>query len=194
MRNLIIVSALSMVAAPAFAGSTTPVTEDPVIVAPAPVVVARTRDWTGFYGGVQLGYGKLDVSGGSADDRDGLVGGIRAGYDYDFGDYVLGVNADYNIADTDVDGANLARIKLRGGYDLGDGLLYATGGVGFAQAEIGGVDRSDTGWVAGFGYEHMVSDNVSVGGEVLYNQFDDFDNSGSDISGTTLQATVSYRF
>lgn len=192
MRHLLIATAITAVAAPAIAGNVKPVVVEPVVAAPAPVVV--THDWTGAYGGIQLGFGELDVSGGTADDRDGLIGGFHLGYDYDFGNYVLGVNGDYNIADTDVDGAALGRLKVRGGFDFGQGLLYATGGMAFGKAEIGGVKRTDTGWVAGVGYEHMMTNNISVGGEILYHDFQDFDNSGKDISGTTFQAKVSYRF
>lgn len=193
MKILLMSTAITALAIPAFAGSLSEPVIEPVLVAPQ-AYVAPGRDWTGAYAGVQLGFGRIDVSGGTADDRDGLMGGLHAGYDYDFGSYVVGVNADYNMADTDVDGASMARVKVRGGYDMGNGLLYATTGLAFAKAEIGGVDRSDTGWVAGIGYEHMVADNISVGGEVLYHQVDNFDNSGLDITGTTAQAKVSWRF
>lgn len=193
MKHLLIGTALAVLAAPAVAGNITPVYADPVIQAPQ-VFAAPGVDWTGAYVGVQLGYGDLDVSGGSADDENGLLGGVHAGYDYDFGTFVLGVVGDYNFADTEVDGASMARLRARAGTELGNGLLYATGGVAFGKAEISGVDRSDAGWVAGIGYDHMVTENVSVGAEVLYHQFDDFDNSGLDINLTSFQAKLSYRF
>jgi opacity protein-like surface antigen len=194
MKHIALATAIAALAAPAFAGNITPPVIETVVTAPPPAPVAQTYDWTGGYVGVQLGYGKLDVSGGTADDREGAIGGLHAGYDYDFGSYVLGASAAYNMADTDVNGANLSNVKARAGYKMGMGLLYATGGIGFASAEIGGVDRSDTGWVAGVGYDHMVTQNISVGGEVLYQQVTDFDGSGLDISGTTVQAKLAYRF
>ena len=40
----------------------------------------------------------------------------------------------------------------------------------------------------------MVTENISVGGEVLYQRVDDFDDTGLDVSGTSIQAKVSYRF
>lgn len=195
MKNIALASAFAALAAPAFAGNTTPPVMEPVIAAPPPVYQApQSFNWTGAYAGVQLGYGSLDVSGGTADDQDGVIGGVHAGYDYDFGTYVLGASGSYNMADTNVNGAYLANIKARAGYKMGMGLLYATGGIGFASAEIGGVDRSDTGWVAGVGYDHMLTENISLGGEILYNQFTDFDGSGKDISGTMAQAKLAYRF
>lgn len=194
MKQLFLGTALVALSAPAFAGNVNPVVAEPVITAPA-VYAAPTVNWTGFYGGVQLGYGQLDVSGGANDDRDGLLGGVHAGYDYDFGTGVVGVVGDYNFADTEVDGASLARLRVRAGAKVGSaGLVYGTGGLAFANAEIGGVDYSDTGYVVGVGYEQMVTENISVGGEVLYQRVDDFDNTGLDVSGTSIQAKVSYRF
>jgi len=194
MKNLAIASVLAAMAAPAFAGNTTPPVMETVVTAPPPYQAPQTYDWTGGYAGIQLGYGELDVSGGPADDREGVIGGLHAGYDFDFGSYVLGANGAYNMADTDVNGASLSNIKVRAGYKIGMGLLYATGGIGFASAEIGGVDRSNSGWVAGVGYDHMLTQNISIGGEILYNQIDNFDGSGVDISGTTAQAKLAYRF
>ena len=52
----------------------------------------------------------------------------------------------------------------------------------------------EDGWFAGGGYEYLVTDNVSVGGEVLYHEFDDFDNSGTDVDATTVQARATFRF
>lgn len=194
MKNIALASAFAALAAPAFAGNVAPPVMETVVTAPPPYQAPQTYDWTGAYAGVQLGYGKLDVSGGPADDQDGVIGGVHAGYDFDFGTYVLGASGSYNLADTNVNGAYLANLKARAGYKMGMGLLYATGGIGFASAEIGGVDRSDTGWIAGVGYDHMLTQNVSVGGEVLYGEFNDFDGSGKDISGTTVQAKLAYRF
>lgn len=195
MRLLLTTALIGSMAVPAFAGSLS----DPIVepVPAAPVVFApATRNWTGPYVGAQLGYGEIDVSGGTANDRDGVLGGVHAGYDYDFGNFVLGVVGDYNFADADIaDGTSMARLRARAGAKVGtSGLLYGTGGAAFATAEIGGVDYSDTGYVIGVGYEHMVTDNVSVGGEVLYHQVDDFDNTGLDVNGTSVQAKVSFRF
>ena len=40
----------------------------------------------------------------------------------------------------------------------------------------------------------MVADNWLVGGEILYHDFSNFDDSNIDIDATTIKARVAYRF
>jgi len=187
-----IATVAAFMAAPALAGNVTEPAPEPVVAAPpAPV----TPDWTGFYGGGQLGWAWVDTNVGGVDGDD-IIGGIVAGYDYDFGNWVVGGGLDYDFADVDLSGTNVAlenvfRAKLRGGYKIGRGLAYGTGGYAYADTNNLG---SDDGWFIGGGYEHLVTDNISVGGEVLYHEFDNFDGSGIDVDATTLQARATYRF
>lgn len=97
--------------------------------APAPYVAVPVFTWTGFYIGVNAGYGFSDsnrntigtgaVANGAAfgtgatpvipvagafpgfgnNDRDGFVGGGQIGYNYQFGNIVLGVEADIQYTD-----------------------------------------------------------------------------------------------
>jgi opacity protein-like surface antigen len=180
----------AVIPAGAMAGSPDPAPMEPVVPAPAPAGV----DWTGFYGGAQLGFADVEASGGL--DGDGAIGGLTLGYDYDFGNYVVGGALDYDFADIDVGGAatveSVARAKLRAGAKIGgSGLLYATGGG--AQADAGALG-TDTGYFLGGGYEQMVTDNFSVGGEALWHDFEDFDGSGVDVNATTLQVRGTFRF
>ena len=191
--TLIAALGASALAAPAFAGSAAPEAMEPVIEAPAPVAIAAGRDWTGGYAGLQLGYADIstNLAGVGGDD---VIGGFTAGYDFDLGNYVLGVGLDADIADLAVSPAltleRVYRLKVRGGYDLGNGLIYATaGGVG---ADVDGLGY-DTGYFVGAGYEHMLTDNISLGGEVLYHEFDNF-KSTADIEATTFQVRANYRF
>jgi opacity protein-like surface antigen len=141
-----------------------------------------------------VGYGQVDPD--NFDDDDGVIGGLVLGYDYDLGnDWVIGAGLDYDFADIDI-GPNgsldeIFRAKLRGGYKIGNGLLYGTGG--YARADSDDFGDSD-GWFAGGGYEHMVSDNFSVGGEVLYHEFDELSPVTGDIDVTTVQVKATYRF
>ncbi|MDG1129490.1 outer membrane beta-barrel protein [Seohaeicola saemankumensis] len=192
-RTLIAALSASALAAPAFAGSAAPAAMEPMIEAPAPVAIAAGRDWTGGYAGLQLGYADVstNLAGVGGDD---VIGGLTAGYDFDLGNYVLGVGLDADITDLAVSPAltleRVYRLKVRGGYDLGNGLIYATaGGVG---ADIDGLGY-DTGYFVGAGYEHMLTDNISLGGEVLYHEFDNF-KSTADIEATTFQVRANYRF
>jgi opacity protein-like surface antigen len=128
----------SLFAAPALAGNITPATPEPVIAAPAPVPVAPlTPNWTGFYAGGQLGYAWVDTDINNVDGDD-IIGGIVGGYDYDLGNWVVGAGLDYDFADIGLSGVNASveevfRAKLRGGYKIGRGLLYGTGGYAWTQ-------------------------------------------------------------
>lgn len=180
--------------APAFAGGySAPVQEQPVI-APAPVLPVAGTDWTGGYAGATIGYG---WGSDALDDADDMTYGVFGGYDYDFGSFVLGGELEYNATELENDTANLddlTRLKLRAGYDMGPALVYGVVGAAYANADIDGSSYSDTGYVYGIGMDYAVSDNMTVGAELLQNEFDEFDNSGSDLSATTLGARVSFRF
>lgn len=178
-------------------GPATPV-EEPVIVTPAPVVMAPSGDWGGFYGGAQLGYADIDTNVDGLDGN-GAIGGVHAGYRWDLGQTVLGVEADYDAADIDLaDGAgsldSVARLKFSAGYDLGANLIYATAGPAWADISAGGEDLSDNGYFFGAGYERQLTDQWSVGGEVLHHKFDDFEVDGFDAEATSVTARVNYRF
>ncbi|MGH1425946.1 MAG: outer membrane protein [Pseudooceanicola sp.] len=181
------VSATTILAVPAFAGNTSPAPADPVPMAPVAISVS---DWTGAYAGVQLGYGDLEFGAASGD---GIIGGAQLGYDYDMGNIVVGAELDYNMSNISLGGTDidqLARLKLRVGYDAGDALIYAVGGGARAMTSTG----NDNGWVAGAGVEYRVMERVSVGGEYLYHNFDNFNGSGSDLTGGTFAARINFRF
>lgn len=198
MRTLLLSTSFAALALPALAAGPTVVVDDPVIVPPAPVIPV-TGDWTGPYAGVQLGFGNTDISGAISDEGNGFIGGLTAGYDYDFGSFVLGAGVDYDFSEIELDSGagqidSVARLKLRGGYDAGQTLIYATGGAAFADATIGGTSFNDTGYFVGGGIEFMATERFSVGGEVLYHAFDDFDGTGADVDATTFQLRALYRF
>lgn len=155
-------------------------------------------DWTGLYGGVSLGYG--DVSGNVVlgDDINGTTYGIFAGYQRDLGSVVFGGELEWSgtqwTDDTiglDVD--SVARAKVRVGYDAGAFLPYAT--IGAAQVSTSGaVDDNDTGWFYGAGVDYSLGNGIVLGAEVLQHEFDNYADSGIDVSATTVTARVAYRF
>ena len=176
--------------AAAFAGSL----EDPVIAEPVavPAPVFTGGDWTGFYGGLNLGY--ADVDGDGDADGDDMTYGVHLGYDYDFGKYVLGAELEYDKFDVDLNGAaevdDVARLKLRAGYDLGQTLVYVTAGSAFLGTDIG----DDTGQFAGVGAAYKITDQFTIGGELLGHRFDDIGGTGVDADATTLNLRASMRF
>jgi outer membrane immunogenic protein len=130
-RSTLLAAALSSLAAlPAFAGGLAEPAPAPVTVAPVPVV--STMDWTGPSVGVQLGYGDVSTSGAAALDGDDVLYGLRAYYDFDFGDYILGGGLQYDSTDialgtvTTVD--SVTRLGARAGIDLGRNWVYGTAG------------------------------------------------------------------
>ena len=127
--------------------------------------------------------------------------GARAGYDWQFGNWVVGGVAEVTRLNLDDDVTSFSTtpafytfsrelngwgaLRARAGYAMGDNLLYATGGV--ARAEMR--DRfttsnrantftvtNDDKWVNGYqvggGYERKLTDDVSLGVEYLYSNFD----------------------
>lgn len=171
----------------AVAGNPTPAPAEPVIAAPVTPVMT-TGDWTGGYVGGSVGYGDWDL--GASSDGGANYGGF-AGYDYDFGNYVLGGELQYLGNDVSIGGTSLdgvGRAKLKAGYDAGPVLLYGVGGYTRADTGAGTAD----GYVAGIGMDYKFNNGVTMGAEVLHNDFGSV--GGSDLSGNTVEARVGYRF
>ncbi len=194
MKILATTAVLAVIAAPAFAGSVSVPVQEPVVIAPAPIYQAND-DWTGGYVGAQLGYGQLDTPANG--DAEGVLGGVHAGYLYDYGNFVVGGEIDYNAADMEASVGtgqieDLARLKLKAGYDLGRTLVYGQVGGAYAQGTLNGVEQDGTGYVVGLGTAYKVTDSVSIGGEVNYQEIQDF--GTGDLNGTTATARVSFHF
>ncbi|SFH37981.1 Opacity protein [Palleronia marisminoris] len=245
MKFVTLTAAGALFAGAAYAGGIAPAPVEPVPMAPAPLVMP-VQDWTGGYVGASLGYarGDADLGGLSIDadgdgdfgddddddlvaafsdvfgdiDADGAIGGVFAGYQHDFGNFVLGAELDLNATgisgddqiitgpDTDGDGLDeeyniegldidqVHRLKLRAGYDLGNTLVYGTVGAAYAKAEFNEEEFEGVGGVIGAGVDYKVTDNVVVGAEVLYHRFDDFDDTGLEADATSIAGRVAYQF
>ena len=128
-----------------------------------------------------------------SDDGDDvtLIGGVHAGYNWQSGARVFGVEGDVSFGDG-VD--YLASLRARLGYARDNLLLYVTGGVAFAgfddtstvmsgkywkkSVDFGG--ESEVGFVVGAGAEYKLASNLSIGVEGLYYAFGDGDDSKVD--------------
>ncbi len=178
--------------------------EEPVIApapVPIPMPVQTSADWSGFYAGGSLGFAEVsDEAATFASDFDGLTYGVHAGYDYDFGAFVLGGEIElsgFDVTDsataTSVD--SVSRLKVRAGYDAGDFMPYLTAGV--AQLNTSGAplgDVDDTGTFYGLGMDYRIGGNLRVGGEVLQHEFDDYAASGLNVDALTAGVRVSFEF
>ncbi len=184
----------------AFAGGVSQPVPEPVVAAPV-VTVAPSTNWTGFYGGASLGYGDINTNTNIANGS-GVIGGILGGYRYDFGNWVAGAEADYDWSNADLgDTGNssldsIYRFKLQAGVPVANGraLVYGTAGIARADTTINGEGVSSNGWVAGIGTDYALTDKWILGGEVLWNQFNDFGNAGVDGDVMTIKARLAYRF
>ncbi|MEF3047662.1 outer membrane protein [Pseudotabrizicola sp. L79] len=200
-RNIAAVMTLAsgLVAAQgAWAGGPIEVAPEPMVEAAPVPMVAPSGEWTGGYVGAQLGYGDLG-SAGTAFDGDGAIGGVHAGYRFDYGQIVAGAEVSYDSANIDLGTAgdsldDVAKLNVTLGYDLGNTLVYGAAGLARASATVGGVDVSDNGYYLGLGAEYALTDQWSVGGELGNHHFSNFGGTGSDIDATTAQAKINFRF
>ena len=185
----------------------------PVYKAPPPVILS---DWAGFYIGVHGGYGWGDVTNDfvefttSSKPKGGLFGG-HAGYNWQYGSVVTGVEVDFDGADikgTDQFQAftaktdELASARARLGYTVLPTLLaYGTAGAGWGHTKVGVVGGPDFagvsqfGWTAGAGLEYKFWGNFIARAEYLHY---DFDKTGIAPAVTekvdVVRGGVSYKF
>jgi outer membrane immunogenic protein len=185
---------------------------------PAPVIAAAPIfTWTGFYVGVNAGFGWSNddfdaVDFADEDDDGGFVGGAQVGYNYQIGSFVVGLEGDIQYADfggelsfdvdddEDIDeddfvfdrGDWFGTVRARAGVAFGQALIYGTGGFAFAD--------DATGWTVGGGLEYAFTNNLSAKIEGLYVNLDhgDDDFDIDDFDGETdfgvIRAGLNFRF
>jgi outer membrane immunogenic protein len=218
MKKIVLAAAACavLISAPAFAADL------PEAVMEAPIAVPSFT-WTGFYVGVQAGYAwgdsKSDIVGFNFKNKpDGLIVGGYAGYNYQFDNspLVVGIETDFNYADlsdkgrvvglrtkSDVNWTGATRARL--GYAFDHFLVFAAGGVAYADREIkiqavGKDSKTALGWTVGGGVEYAATDNIAVRVEYRYTDYgsDKFSIGGfrtkSDLDEHRVLAGVSYKF
>lgn len=154
---------------------------------------AMAGDWTGPYAGFSIGHADVDGP-GAADDKDTTFGG-HIGYDYDFGDFVVGGEFEVSRFDLGLPAGggtidNVANLKLRGGYDFGPALGYAVVGASRAYTSLG----NESGLVYGVGVAYQLTEQFTVSGEVLQHKFNDVRGTTSDLDSTSVNLRASFRF
>ena len=179
-------------------GMAAPVAEPPVSV-PAPVIpVAQSGNWTGFYSGVSLGYGKSYTK-GIQQDGTMHIGGLNLGYRYDMGKVVVGGELSFDKDNINVGAGsrtinNTTALKLIVGTDLGRTLVYGTVGAARADATLAGVKASDTGYTVGIGADYALTKQFTIGGELSTNRYNNFNGSGVTLKDTAVAMKVGFRF
>ena len=156
---------------------------------PAPVYTPAFT-WTGFYAGINGGYGWGGSTSFSApfalssfDTSGGLVGGTL-GYNYQMNQIVFGVEGDIDaswIKGSSICGGFTCQTKnswlgtLRGriGYAFDRFMPYVTGGAAFGDIRattpgFAGVTNTNAGWTVGAGLEFAIAGNWTAKAEYLY--------------------------
>lgn len=168
-----------------------------------PAQAQVTNPWNGLYVGVNGGYAWQDVGGTfdggttvtslSGIDLSGAVVGGQIGYNWQSGQFLLGVEFDAmtlagggeninvasapNAAVLGADMSYLASVRARLGWAINNWLLFGSVGWGFSQFEFtenvpttafaGKVRVDDSGLAYGGGVEWMMSYGVSLRAEYL---------------------------
>ncbi|HEV2571746.1 porin family protein [Methylocella sp. CPCC 101449] len=191
--------------------------------APAPMYVAPIFTWTGFYVGAQIGggWGRSEVAGINY-NANGVVGGLHAGYNQQFGMIVAGVEGDFEA--TSMKGSAVdffgnmykTRVPWQGSLRARVGvaafdraLIYATGGVAFASIKndvivppfASSTTTTRAGWTVGAGVEYAIDNNWSVRAEYRYTDYGRFNvgffplgSANTRFRENAVRVGVSYRF
>lgn len=144
--------------------------------------------WTGFYAGVNAGYGFGSFTGTPANgfrDPDGFVGGGQIGYNHQVNNVVFGLETDIQYADLRAGAAPggiagsratldyLGTVRGRVGYAYDRFLPYVTAGFAYGGTTvtvpaIGRGSEFNPGWTAGAGIEYAITNNLTAKVEGLY--------------------------
>ncbi|TPL51658.1 outer membrane protein [Mesorhizobium sp. B2-4-6] len=161
-------------------------------------MTAAGFDWTGYYAGMQAGYGwgRSEITGDDGgpfsvkpDIDGGFVGGHVAGL-WQFDQAVIGAEAGLNYASIDgtadagpgntfgTDVKWFGSIDAKAGYAMDRVLIYGIGGVAFAGIETSQAagsafarTRISTGWTLGAGVDYALTNNVVIGAQYRYYDF-----------------------
>jgi outer membrane immunogenic protein len=174
-----------------------------------PVEYSQPFSWSGLYMGVQLGYagGNTEASSGptagfnqSYDYKSsGWLGGAHAGYNFQRGNLVYGLEADLEKSSQDGNGTGSrgfahstaldwqGSVRGRLGLAFDRTLVYGTAGWAFGDVKVdkGFANYSDVrnGWTAGVGVEHMLTQSLSARIEYRYTDF-----GRADYGNTTINS------
>jgi outer membrane immunogenic protein len=164
--------------------------------------------WAGPYLGGNLGYAWGSVDNNPAKPS-GFSGGVQAGYNWQNGPFVFGLEGDIQATGAEETFAPwkfsnpwFGTVRGRAGYSFNNVLFYGTGGLAFGElrAETFGLSETHTnaGWTLGAGAEMGFAPNLSAKVEYLYV---DLANSNFVVTGASngyrfglIRAGINYHF
>jgi outer membrane immunogenic protein len=142
-------------------------------------------NWSGFYAGVNGGYGWNNTHSSDFVDPTGGFGGGQIGYNFQRGNIVFGIEADFQgagISDSDAFGDKselnwFGTVRGRLGYSFDRALIYGTGGFAYGNVKntyggFGSASETQTGYVVGGGLEYKLAPAWSVKGEYQFLSLD----------------------
>ena len=165
--------------------------------------------WAGPYIGGNLGYEWGNLS-NNPTKPSGFAGGVQAGYNWQTGPWVFGVEgdiqgtaADDTFAPWKFSNPWFGTLRGRAGYAISNVLFYGTGGLAFGEltGQTFGLSESHTtaGWTLGLGAEVGLAPHWSAKVEYLYvdlssSQFVTVTNASNGYRFGTFRAGVNYHF
>jgi outer membrane immunogenic protein len=158
--------------------------------APAPMYTQPAFTWTGFYVGINGGYGFGGIGDTNFGNPNGGFVGGTVGYNYQMGQFVVGGEADLDWADLGAKNTftnfaynnyhvnAITTERLRLGYAVDRALFYVTGGYAGVSTHASITDNFNTvygtqdswrsGGVVGGGIEYAFTNNITAKAEFLW--------------------------
>jgi outer membrane immunogenic protein len=168
--------------------------------APPPVAFAPAFSWTGFYIGVN---GGVQIDADNTDIIFGLIGGT-AGYNYQVGPAVLGVETDIAFAFDVSQNSNVLAEQtyfgtLRGrlGYAWDRFMPFVSGGLAYSDININNINVNNDiqfGYTIGGGIEAQVFDNWTAKLEYNFVSFDDVNGTGVQVNQNVVRGGLNLKF
>jgi outer membrane immunogenic protein len=180
----------------------------------------RAFDWSGFYVGVNGGYGwgssryDFGAAGANRFNVNGGLAGGTIGYNYQFGQTVVGIEGDFDwanlngssacvagICQTKVDWLSTVRGRL--GYAVDRFMPFVTAGAAFGDVKasipgLGSQSNTQAGWTVGGGAEYAFAPNWTIKAEYLYVDLGKFNctTCGANVkfNENIVRAGLNYKF
>jgi outer membrane immunogenic protein len=166
--------------------------------------------WQGPYVGANLGYQWSGITNNPAGPS-GIAGGVQAGYNVQYGQFVFGGETDLQVT-----GANdtfapwkfsnpwFGTLRARAGLAISSVLFYGTAGLAYGTLNMKNTltsvseSHTSTGWAGGVGVEAALTGNWSARAEYLYVDLSSssfvLDGNSHGIQSNLLRFGVNYRF
>jgi len=166
--------------------------------------------WQGPYVGANLGYQWSSIDNNTAKPN-GIAGGVQAGYNVQYGQFVFGGETDLQMTGADDTFAPwkfsnpwFGTLRARAGLAMSSVLFYGTVGLAYGTLNMKNtlttVSESHTsaGWTGGVGVEAAVTGPWTVRAEYLYVDLSSssfvLDGTSHGIQSNVLRVGVNYRF